>query len=46
MHDLPALGTGQGSVEERLATLQRLRDEGMLSAEEYEAQRQRILQSL
>jgi hypothetical protein len=46
MRDISAPGAGQGSVQERLAKLQRLRDEGVLSAEEYEAQRQRILQSL
>jgi Short C-terminal domain len=46
MRDTSAPDAGQGSVEERLAKLQRLRDDGMVSAEEYEAQRQRILQSL
>jgi hypothetical protein len=46
MHEVSAAGAAEGSVEERLAQLQRLRDEGVLSAEEYEAQRQRILQSL
>jgi flagellin-like hook-associated protein FlgL len=46
MRDISASDADQGSVEERLGKLQRLRDEGMLSAKEYEAQRQRILQSL
>lgn len=46
MRDISAADAGQGSVEERLGKLQRLRDEGILSAEEYEAQRQRILESL
>jgi hypothetical protein len=46
MNEIFAAGTAQDSVEERLAKLQRLRDGGVLSAEEYEAQRQRILQSL
>jgi hypothetical protein len=46
MQEISAAGAAQGSVEERLAKLQRLRDDGVLSAEEYEAQRQRILESL
>jgi hypothetical protein len=46
MRDVSAADAAEGSVEERLAKLQRLRDEGVLSAEEYEGQRQRILQSL
>jgi Short C-terminal domain len=46
MHEVSAAGAAQDSVEERLAKLQRLRDGGVLSAEEYEAQRQRIFQSL
>jgi Short C-terminal domain len=46
MHEISAADAAQGSVEERLAKLQRLRDGGVLSPEEYEAQRQRILQSL
>lgn len=46
MHEVSAAGAARDSVEERLAKLQRLHDDGVLSAEEYEAQRQRILQSL
>jgi len=37
---------GVESPEQRLATLQRLRDDGVITAEEYTAQRQRILASL
>jgi Short C-terminal domain len=46
MHEMSAAGAAQDSVEERLAKLQRLRDGGVLSTEEYAAQRQRILESL
>jgi hypothetical protein len=46
MQEISAAGTARDSVEERLAKLRRLRDGGVLSTEEYEAQRQRILQSM
>jgi hypothetical protein len=36
----------EDSIEQRLAKLQQLRQEGVLSAEEYAAQRQRILDSI
>jgi hypothetical protein len=45
-HEIAAGGAAQDSVEERLAELLRLRDRGVLSPEEYETQRERILQSL
>jgi hypothetical protein len=38
--------SGQPSIEQRLARLQQLRDDGVLTPEEYSAQRQRILDSL
>lgn len=41
----PGTGSG-GSAEERLRTLDRLKSEGVLSADEYSTQRQRILDSL
>jgi hypothetical protein len=46
MHEMSAAGAAQDPIEERLTKLQHLRDTGVLSAEEYEAQRQRILQSM
>lgn len=45
-HEIAAAGAPQDSVKEHLAKLQRLRDRGVLSTGECEAQRQRILQSL
>jgi hypothetical protein len=38
--------SGQDLIEQRLAKLQQLRDDGVLTPEEYSAQRQRILDSL
>lgn len=46
MSEISTSDTAQDLVEERLANLERLRDGGVLSTEEYEAQRQRILESL
>lgn len=37
---------GAESIEQRLAKLQQLRDDGVLTPEEYTAQRQRVLDSL
>jgi Short C-terminal domain len=38
--------SGHGSIEQRLAKLQQLRDDGVLTPQEYSAQRQRVLDSL
>jgi hypothetical protein len=40
------IGGGQGSVEERLATLKQLHDKGVLTDTEYEAKRQQIISSI
>ena len=42
----PAPATSSKPVEERLRELQELKDKGVVTAEEYEAQRQKILGSI
>jgi Short C-terminal domain len=39
-------GTGQGSVEERIAKLQQLHDKGILTESEYQAKRQQIINEI
>lgn len=46
MNEVAAEGAAQHSVEERLAKLKSLRDAGVFSPVEYEAERQRILDYL
>jgi putative oligomerization/nucleic acid binding protein len=43
---LPQLPSEQRSIEERLQTLKRLRDQGLITEEEYRLKRSRLLESL